>query len=106
MLGPLRTVRTQIPHANLGWKKQALLAGVHDFERSQRRTHMSMYVVGRAPTSERGKHFGNSIHWWHPLAAFCQHVAPEIASGCKDWHTNDGDGLDADAARALADALR
>jgi hypothetical protein len=66
---------------------------------------MGMAVVGRAPTSERGEHFGNNIHWWHPLAAFCQHVAPEITSGCKYWHTNDGDGLDTNAARELADAL-
>jgi len=66
---------------------------------------MGMDVIGTAPTSERGTYFCNNIHWWHPLAIYCQQVAPEIASGCRNWHMNDGDELDADAASALADAL-
>jgi hypothetical protein len=61
---------------------------------------MGMDVIGTAPTSERGTYFCNNIHWWHPLAIYCQQVAPEIASGCRNWHMNDGDELDADAARA------
>jgi hypothetical protein len=66
---------------------------------------MGMDVIGRAPTSERGKYFDNNISWWHPLASYCNEVAPEIASGCRLWHSNDGDGLDAAASRALAEAL-
>jgi hypothetical protein len=32
-------------------------------------------------------------------------VAPEITSACRHWYTNDGDGLDAAGALALAEAL-
>jgi hypothetical protein len=67
---------------------------------------MGMDIIGRAPTSMTGKYFRNNIHWWQPLAAYCQKVAPEIAGGCCHWHTNDGDGLDAAASRALANALQ
>jgi hypothetical protein len=66
---------------------------------------MGMDVIGRAPTSERGKYFENNSSWWHPLATYCKEVAPEIARGCRHWHTNSGDGLDAAASRALAEAL-
>ena len=66
---------------------------------------MGMDVIGRAPTSERGKDFNNNNSWWHPLASYCNEGAPEIASGCRLWHTNDGDGLDAAASRALAEAI-
>ena len=66
---------------------------------------MGMDVIGRAPTSERGKYFENNSSWWHPLATYCKEIAPEIARGCRHWHTNSGDGLDAAASRALAEAL-
>jgi hypothetical protein len=65
-----------------------------------------MDVIGRAPTSKRGKYFGNNNIWWHPLASYCKEVAPGIASGCRHWYSNDGDGLDAAASRALAEALK
>jgi hypothetical protein len=42
---------------------------------------------------------------WCALAEVCLSVAPEICSACKLWYTNDGDGLDADRARKLADVL-
>jgi hypothetical protein len=63
----------------------------------EEKTSMGMDVIGRAPTSERGKYFENNSSWWHPLATYCKEVAPEIVSGCRHWHTNDGDGLDAGA---------
>ena len=63
-----------------------------------------MDVVGRAPTSESGKYFGNNNSWWHPLADYCGQVTPKIASACSHWHTNGGDGLDAAASRALAES--
>jgi hypothetical protein len=66
---------------------------------------MGMDVIGRAPRSERGKYFENNSSWWHPLATYCKEVAPEIARGCRHWHTNSGDGLDAAASPALAEAL-
>ena len=61
---------------------------------------MGMDVIGRAPRSERGKYFENNSSWWHPLATYCKEVAPEIARGCRHWHTNSGDGLDAAASLA------
>jgi len=65
-----------------------------------------MDVIGRARGDEIGSYFRNSIWMWHPLAAYCQRVAPEITSACRDWHTNDGDGLDGARASTLADALQ
>jgi hypothetical protein len=66
---------------------------------------MGMDVSGRKPTGERGEYFRSSVWWWHPLADYCQQVAPEIPRACQTWHTNDGDGLDAAGAFALAEAL-
>jgi hypothetical protein len=42
---------------------------------------------------------------WGALADICWTVAPEICVACKLWHTNDGDGLDADGSAKLADVL-
>ena len=67
---------------------------------------MGMDVCGRKPTGERGKYFKSSVWWWQPLARYCQAVAPEITSACRDCHTNDGGGLDAESALALAEALQ
>ena len=67
---------------------------------------MAIAISGIKPTGERGKYFRNNIWWWHPLARYCQEVAPEITSACRNWHTNDGDGLDAAGALALAEALQ
>ena len=39
------------------------------------------------------------------MADYCIRVAPDICAPCKYWHSNDGDGLDAAGALALADAL-
>ncbi|MET4513736.1 hypothetical protein [Bradyrhizobium sp. I1.7.5] len=36
---------------------------------------------------------------------YCITVAPGICAACTHWHSNDGDGLDAAGALALADAL-
>jgi hypothetical protein len=66
---------------------------------------MGMDVHGRRPTGPRGRYFGNTIWEWHPLARYCNLIAPEICAPCKHWHYNDGDGLDAAGAIALADAL-
>ena len=66
---------------------------------------MGMDVIGKKPSAPCGEYFRNNIWWWHPLWEYCHHVAPEI---CEDvlGHTNDGDGLPADGARKLAEALR
>lgn len=67
---------------------------------------MGMDVYGRKPTGERGEYFRNNIWNWHPLADYCVRVAPDICAPCKYWHHNEGDGLNAAGALALADALQ
>lgn len=66
---------------------------------------MGMDVYGKAPASEAGKYFRNNVWWWRPLAELCQLLAPEVCAGCTHWQSNDGDGLDADGAAALAAVL-
>jgi hypothetical protein len=66
---------------------------------------MGMDISGWKPTGPRGEYFRNSICQWHPLARYCNLIAPEICAPCKGWYGNDGDGLDAAGAVALADAL-
>lgn len=66
---------------------------------------MGMDVYGKNPTSKAGEYFRNNVWSWRPLADYICSVAPEIAQHCKHWQTNDGDGLDADQAVALADKL-
>jgi hypothetical protein len=65
-----------------------------------------MDVYGNKPTDEEGDYFRSNVWWWHPLAAYCEKIAPDIASRCQGWHHNDGDGLGADDSVALADALQ
>lgn len=66
---------------------------------------MGMDVFGRQPTAEVGEYFRNNVWWWRPLAELCKYFAPETCAKCTHWHSNDGDGLDAEGALALADAL-
>lgn len=66
---------------------------------------MGMDIFGKAPVSSEGEYFRNSVWWWHPLAEYITHSHPDLAAACTLWHTNDGDGLDAEGAAALADAL-
>ena len=67
---------------------------------------MGMDVYGKNPSSEIGKYFRNNVWWWRPLAEYAIKTAPEICAPCKYWGSNDGDGLDAAGAVALADALQ
>jgi hypothetical protein len=67
---------------------------------------MGMDVFGRKPTNKQGEYFRNSIWGWHPLASYVCVVAPEFADHCENWHTNDGDGLNAEDSAALADKLQ
>jgi hypothetical protein len=68
--------------------------------------HMGMDVIGIRPTGAKGRRFRNNIWGWRPLADYICEVAPDIAQHCRSWHTNDGDGLDADRALQLADRLQ
>lgn len=66
---------------------------------------MGMDVYGRSPSSEAGEYFRRNVWGWHPLADYCEAVAPEICQFCEHWHSNDGDGLDAELSARLADVL-
>lgn len=66
---------------------------------------MGMDVYGKNPTTETGSYFRNSVWGWKPLASYVTTAYPEITAGCTYWYSNDGDGLDAAGATALADAL-
>ena len=63
-----------------------------------------MDVYGNNPISEKGEYFRNNVWWWRPLWDFCEEIAPELVSGVQG-HTNDGDGLDEEGAKALANIL-
>ena len=67
---------------------------------------MGMDVVGINATNEKGEYFRNNVWWWRPLATYIVDNHFNIASACENWHTNDGDGLDATASRNLARALK
>jgi hypothetical protein len=67
---------------------------------------MGMDVYGNKPADETGEYFRNNVWWWHPLADYCAEISPDTASRCQGWHSNDGDGLDADDSLALANALQ
>ena len=66
---------------------------------------MGMDVYGKNPTAEVGHYFRNNAWWWAGLANFVTSRYPEITAACTYWGTNDGDGLDAASATALADAI-
>ena len=67
---------------------------------------MGMDVYGLRPTSERGRYFCRNLSGWDDLARYSIEIAPDVCAACKGWHYNDGDGLDAAGAAALADALQ
>ena len=67
---------------------------------------MGMDVIGINPTNERGEYFRNNVWWWRPLADFICNNYGEIASGCEDWHSNSGYGLDAKSSKSLALSLK
>lgn len=66
---------------------------------------MGMDVTGNNPKTDAGVYFRRSIWGWHPLAELVCKIAPDIASYCSCWHTNDGDGLNAANAKRFAAAL-
>ena len=66
---------------------------------------MGMDVFGLEPRSETGAYFRASVWYWHPLATFCEALAPEITRHCEYWHSNDGRGLNDEHSRALSSAM-
>jgi hypothetical protein len=69
---------------------------------------MGMYVDGKKPVSETGKHFYNNTWWWLPLADYVRQIAPEIASRCKIRRSSANDEQNANAkdSKALATILQ
>ena len=67
---------------------------------------MGMDVYGRNATTKEGEYFRRNVWGWHPLAEFCQAIAPELCAKFEHWHSNDGDGFDnQEDCNALADAI-
>jgi len=66
---------------------------------------MGMDVSGVDPTTKEGEYFRNNVWWWHPLADYCLQVGGDVAKKCEYWHSNDGDGLDAEGSLQLAELL-
>lgn len=67
---------------------------------------MGMDVYGIKPKNEIGKYFRNNVWWWHPLANYCQFIAPSVSEKCKYWHSNDETGLDDSDSIVLAALLQ
>jgi hypothetical protein len=66
---------------------------------------MGMDVYGKNPIALAGEYFRRNVWGWRPLADLCLDLAPEECAACTYWQSNDGDGLGADGARALAAKL-
>jgi hypothetical protein len=67
---------------------------------------MGMDLYGKHPRDKRGEYLRYSVWGWHPLADYVLEKAPrELTGKCRYWHSNDGDGLNAQDSRALADFL-
>jgi hypothetical protein len=66
---------------------------------------MGMDVYGENPKNEKGEYFRNNVWWWRPLADFVCSNYEEIAQHCEHWHSNDGDGLDAEKSQELGERI-
>ena len=66
---------------------------------------MGMDIYGRRPSSAAGEYYRGQWTDWHPLADCICALAPIEASACEGWHSNDGDGLDAQGSVALAEKI-
>jgi DnaJ-class molecular chaperone len=66
---------------------------------------MGMDVFGKNPKNEKGEYFRNNVWWWRPLADFVCNNYEDIAQHCEHWHSNDGDGLDAEKSQELGERI-
>lgn len=66
---------------------------------------MGIDVLGRAPNSPEGRYFGCNWQGWDPIADLIATLCPHETSPRRGWRCNDGDGLTADLAAALAAKL-
>lgn len=67
---------------------------------------MGYDIRGTEPTAPEGANFRRSNLAWPPLVALCRELVSDISQGCTDWTTNEGDGLDRDAAAQLSARLQ
>jgi hypothetical protein len=65
-----------------------------------------MDVYGKAPKSEAGEYYRQSIWGWHPLWDLVEAIAPDLAAKVEHAHSNDGDGLGARDSFALSVRLK
>lgn len=65
---------------------------------------MGMDIVGKKPSTQEGEYFRNNLWWWRPLWDYCANVAEDLIDDetYSGGHYNDGVGLDAEGATALA----
>ena len=66
---------------------------------------MGFDVYGRKPSGKEGEYFRRNNWGWSQLADYIRSVAPNIAAKCTYWYSNNGDGLTAKQAAALADRI-
>lgn len=67
---------------------------------------MGMDVYGTAPTDPVGKYLRRTVWSWHPLIDLTEHLCEQAEQHdlflrCESWHTNEGDGLNAEDALTL-----
>jgi hypothetical protein len=67
---------------------------------------MGMDIYGIRPTSKRGEYYRNGRWSWEHLATLVTTLCSKESARCKNWFTNDGDGLIGVGACDLADALQ
>lgn len=60
----------------------------------ERRNTDGMDVIGMNPRPRR-RIFRHNLFSWSPLCTFIEIFAPEEAKPCRNWRSNNGDGLDA-----------
>lgn len=67
---------------------------------------MGMDVYGKNPSGPKGEYFRRNVWGWHPLWDLIEEMVPWVPIKVASGHTNDGYGLDADDAAALAATLK
>jgi hypothetical protein len=66
---------------------------------------MGMDVFGTKPANNTGKYFCRNLFGWADIVRYLHFIAPGITSKCRSWNTNDGPGLNAQDAYALASVV-
>ena len=66
---------------------------------------MGMDVYGNDSDEEVGEVFRLNGWTWRRLAEYMCTVAPKVTSECREWYSNDGDGLSEERAKQLAKIL-